>query len=326
MKKIKSILIILAISFLLVGCEFESPDEEDEMRIGSSYIGGSGELEISFMENRPPSEILDSGETSFDISLQLKNEGESDVTQAAAKIEGVNPSVLTGTDADYLIETLDDSIRGRQLREGGDEEPGDISYIEFEDLGYHESVSTNIPLNLRARLCYNYGANALVTDFCVKRNPLDISDGACEVSGAKDVDSSSAPVSVRNFEQRPLSNDRIRMSFDVVHQSSGEIINPEVNVNADCFDVERSDRNKVEVKIVGAGQGNIDCGDNFEVDGNDKIGFVSLYGGDRTSVRCEYTTDESTSERGTEDTIQIALDYNYRVSDQKTIMLRDSGN
>ena len=317
--KYKSIIFILVVSFLLVGCDLDSPDDE-QMGFGSSYIGGSDGLSIEFMENQPPSTILDNSQSSFSISLQVKNEGEYDIPAGGVrtKIEGIDPQALGLSE---LKASLDSSLRGKRLVSDGQENPGDIGYITIDNLYYEDSVSTNIPLNLRARVCYDYQTNAIINRFCIKENPLSISDASCEVSGSKSVDSSAAPVSVRNFNQRPISNDEIRLSFDVVHQNNGEIISPNTQ---DCFDTERSDGNRVNVRIVGA-DSNLECSD-FTREGGDLIREdVNLYGGDRYSVRCTYNTEDS-SERGTEDTIQIVLEYQYRTSSQKTIMLRDSGN
>ncbi|MFW6025385.1 MAG: hypothetical protein ACOCRX_03500 [Candidatus Woesearchaeota archaeon] len=318
--KFKSVVFILIVSFLLIGCELENPEEDEQMGFGSSYIGGSDGLSVEFMENQPPSTILDDSQSTFSISLQVKNEGEYDIPSGGVttKIEGIDSRALGRDD---LTASLDSNLRGKRLISGDQENPGDIGYITLDDLSYQDSVSTNIPLNLRARVCYDYQTNAIVNGFCIKKDPLDISDSSCEVSGSKTVDSSSAPISVRNFEQRPISNNEIRLSFDVVHQSNGEIISPSTD---DCFDTERAQKNRVNVRIVGASN-NLECSE-FESSNGDLIREdINLYGGDRYSVRCTYNTDDA-SQRGTEDTVQIVLEYKYRTSNEKTIMLRDSGN
>jgi hypothetical protein len=301
---------ILFLSCLLVIAGCTSGDSTSSGR----FIGGDRGLEISFVPNEPPAEVLDANNENFDISVLLRNVGESNVDkgEAIVTIHGLDQSSFS---LNSLSERSDSDIERRQRIGGQITEPDEVD-VRFRGANYKEDLDAAFDNEIRADVCYPY-TTLSVADLCLKRNPTERrTRDQCDVSNNQiNIDNSGAPVHVANVLQRSSGTDIIKFTFDVVRVGSGDVFDPGAFSN-ECIsnDGTRDDEDKVLVTVSSRGDLPISCSRL-----NDGVkGTIELING-RRSVRCDIDTS-SLQEIAFERRVNIKLDYYYK--DSTTTFLR----
>jgi hypothetical protein len=107
MKKSQIFLFITLLVVFISACESTTTSS-------GRFIGGNKGLEISFIEQEPPSEVLDNREDEFDISLRLRNVGEAAIPagRIVATLNGINK-------VDFSLSSLSErSEDERELEKG----------------------------------------------------------------------------------------------------------------------------------------------------------------------------------------------------------------
>jgi len=286
----------------------------------SPFLGGTNGLIIAFAPNAPPEQVYDSGQYPFDIDVKLKNAGETKVNKedVRVKISGIYYGDFNKSQAD-LIKSPDDDLEATTKLSSGETREGTESHVVFSDLLYTGNLSGDMPLTIRADVCYKYQtlANAKI---CVRQNMLDTtSEGVCTVSGDKVVYSSRAPVQVVSFSEQSSGKNKLYFTFNVRHDGNGRIYAKGTMCNNTNF----ANKDKVWV-TVSTGLSNLRC--TGLSGGTDTSGYVKLYAGQtegtgQTPVTCTQQVDTQTDY---EKNVDITLDYDYEDDNSVDFVVKKS--
>lgn len=307
MKKIAVILTLL-LFVLAVGCRRDGgPGGAEE----SPFIGGTIGVLLDFMDGAPPEEVYDGGTFPFDISVKLKNDGETEVNAADyfIRITGIDP-------VDFGVTNLtqrgtEDLLATKKDPEGNIIQSPPV-YITFEGLNYLSNLSGNTPFPIRAELCYLYQtiANAKL---CVRKDVLQpYKEGVCIVNEKKTVFNSGAPVQVIEFEETARGKDKITLTFKIGHKGNGDIYEQ----NTRCQQV-LPKQDKIFVTVETGIDGDLSCSGLVEGTGPAN-GYIRLYNGERT-VTCTQTLNDPGDY---EKIAKITLDYKYLEDKQTQILVK----
>lgn len=321
MKKLLFLVLVLA-TLVLAGCE-DGSQKQSEI-ITASFIGGTQALEISFVEGAPPDEILDANTFPFNVNLELKNVGESDVKANDMKIElsGINPTDFNKQSSDLVKNSLNMDLLAKRKTSEGEILDGGQTYIDFAGLKYMDELPEggNFPVTLDARLCYKY-ANRAISKMCVRKDLLRAtanSEDGCEVRGDKSVFNSGGPVHITTLKQFPTASDKISFSFTVEKLGDGKIFASDDNAPNCEGDI--NTENKVFVTVKTGLGGSLTC-DGFETASGQPTqtneGYITLFSGKRM-VTCVQTLMETLD---FEKVVEFEMDYvyNHKVSKQITV-------
>jgi len=232
-QKKQAILIVFSVVFLFLmsGCG------KGGSIIGKTpsdpFLGGDVGLEIEFLEESPPEEVTDVG-FPFRAIVSLKNIGEFDLTSSQVKVNliGFLPSdfgVPKDTSGFLLKNRAPQNAPTARTR---DSDGNIIEYVETfvtfpptssNTFDFDSTISEDISYNFRAEVCYKYQTKA-VSGLCVLENIIDAADDdICDPSGSKNVFSSASPIGVTSFKQTVIGENKIRFSFDIVHNGNGDV-------------------------------------------------------------------------------------------------------
>jgi len=303
------------------------------------FLGGSQGLEISFLEGSPPAEVTDGNTFDFQALVKLKNNGEhefGDASGTPAVVEDIKVSLIgfaptdfkSGdndfTPADLINKNPTDKPTARKRdSEGNIIEPTEI-FVEFpktnENFKFKESLVGNTIFIFRADVCYLYQTK-VVSEICVLTNQIDVTDNAiCNPSGSKAVFSSGSPIGVTGFRQSVIGTDKIQLSFDIVHQGSGDVFDP--TTVADCPKDPTNRRNKVdEIRVTvktGLAANKLKCVGLTDT-ATQSSEVIKLVNGKRT-ITC--TQELDTGRNDFKKTVDITIDFNYLDSTDKEILVK----
>jgi major membrane immunogen (membrane-anchored lipoprotein) len=305
MKKVLIALLLISLVFIF-GC-----GKEDKTS-GGVFIGGTKGLDISFVEDQPPEEVLDDNQEEFDITLLLENVGEYDIPKGKiiSTLQGINKDAFSMVS---LSKVSDFDLAGKQklpdrVLEGDQEE------LRFDYAKYKYDLDANFNLELRADVCYEYRTKA-VSNICLKKEPTKRGTGdLCEID--KDdvgVDNSAAPVHVKLVRQRRSAINEIKFIFDIEKEGSADVYEPGTFNNV-C-DEQRDKLDKIRVEVTSPAKLNIKCS---KLNDSPK-GIVKLISGKKT-ITCTINTanlqDIAYLER-----LNIYLDYSYKDSTTRDLVV-----
>ncbi|PIY60382.1 hypothetical protein COY95_02055, partial [Candidatus Woesearchaeota archaeon CG_4_10_14_0_8_um_filter_47_5] len=113
MRKIAAIIILtaLAISMALGGCNPDGNKTTSSYR--TPFLGGTTGLTLAFQEGYPPEEVYDNGNFPFDVTIQIKNEGEHTILpgEYEVTISGIDPAVFDVIPAELVQRPEDELTR-----------------------------------------------------------------------------------------------------------------------------------------------------------------------------------------------------------------------
>jgi hypothetical protein len=260
--------------FLLVGCTNESG-----LTTESPFLGGSDSLGISFMDGEPPSETYDSGQSSFDITLEIENLGEHYVSMSETqfKLRGLEAAAFGVDSGEFTKSVETDLEESKKDPDTGDVIPGTFTTLSFSNLNYLDSLAGNRNFEFVVDACYNYGTS-VVSDLCIKEDNLDYDETVCSNRGNKIVYSSSSPVQVVDLRQSPVSEDTTGFSFTVKHVGAGSVFSKDSFCDGDNLNAE----DRVYVAVTSGIEGSLFCNGLSE----GTSGLVRLQSGEKI-IRCQ---------------------------------------
>lgn len=118
----------------------------------AAFAGGQTGLQPGFMGDAPPDQVYDTSDSTFDISLRLENQGETNIPPGNAKITitGIDPTDFGNP---QLEKALDFDLLGVRLEAQGTRIPGTIANTDFSNLVFSADISGKVNFNLKASAC-----------------------------------------------------------------------------------------------------------------------------------------------------------------------------
>jgi len=327
MKKILFFVLIVA-TLILSSCEQSGQTQSEQMT--ASFIGGTQAIVASFVEGAPPNEVLDGETFPFNVNVELKNMGESDVGADDIKIElsGINPSDFDVQNSDLVKNSLNMDLFARRKSSEGQITDGGQTYVDFTGFNYVNDLPEggNFPAKMDVNMCYKY-SNRAVSRMCVRRDLLRATattDDGCEVRADKTVFNSGGPVHITSLKQFPTASDKISFTFTVEKLGPGNIFRSTDN-SPTCTAGDFNNENKVFVEVITGLDGTLSC-DAFEtMEGQPtqiNSGYVSLYQGKRM-ITCVQTLTETLDY---EKVVEFEMDYVYQQKVSKEVLVKSAGN
>jgi hypothetical protein len=276
---------------------------------GAPFIGGTTGVTISFIDFR--SDVFDSGDDPFDVTVKLENVGEWAVPQEEMRVSlsGINPAEFGKHVEDFVAKPTEDLIETRKDSAGNVIKSPPIT-VEFNNLNYQDSLAgASLEFPLVASVCYGYGTD-VQSKLCVRKSILNPEEGGlCEIIADKTAYNSAAPVQVENLKESARAGDKIGFSFDIAQAGTGKIFED----GSGCLN-----ENKVKVKIDARLSG-LSC-TGLVTTGTAAEGTTTLFDGKKT-VSC---TQQIGRTDDYEQKLSITLGYEYEESAQTTLNVKRS--
>lgn len=300
-----AVFLVLLVSLSgIEGC----PQKEGETGLGA-YIGGTNGLDINFIPDEPPLEVLESDDI-FYITLFVENTGEYTIPNGRiiASLSGINKDRfdIKSLNVKSLNEVFGRSKVGDEIIEGGVEE------LQFDQAEHKFDLPADFSTQIRVDVCYKYQTNALAK-LCLKEFPIQRGqEDLCSVTNTNvDVENSGAPLQVRDVKSR-ASSDKVIFTFIIENQGTGDVYDPEA-FSSECLG-KSDEKNKVRVIVRSKSEDlNVQCG----LFDNTNSGVVRLIGGTKT-ISCSVRTS-GLQNIAFEEPFEIVLDYFYRDSVGKSL-------
>ena len=329
-----SIVMMLSLLFVIISCSDESSQTKAPT---TPFIGGNGNLEVSFLEGNPPEEVTDGNTFPFQAIVKLKNTGEYNIPKEELKVSliGFLPGQFKSSiesekfsDRELAGKNLDSDLTGKNRDgEGNTIEPIE-TFLAFpsntKNFKFSGSEQGNNIFIFRADVCYNYLTRA-VSEICILQNQIDKSvKGLCDPYAQKQVFNSASMVKVAEFTQNVAGKDKVQFTFDILHDGVGKLFTPSSPV--DCPkepDSARAKEDFIEVKIdtgLSAADGYaVNCAGFSSTSPNIAAGTLKLTDNQRT-VAC--TLDLPPKRTDFRKPINIELRFNYEQSADKEILVK----
>lgn len=302
--------IVILMMLTLAGCS-EGDSEEGAKR--DPFLGGVNGVTLSFAEGNPPEEVYDGGENPFDVTVVLKNKGETAVDKEDVEVtlSGILPSEFGKSESDLQVQPEEDLIETKKNAEGN-VITGPKVFVTFSDLNREDELEGNKEFPIRADVCYLYETRAMA-DICVKENNVDTTDDdVCRVDERKEVHNSGAPVHATDFKEYPRAEDKVGFSFKVTHVGSGDLYKEETQ----CSGEVSTDEDKVWVDISTELDGGLSCSGLSE--GSDTSGYVRLYDRER-QITCTQQVD---TQSDYETSVNIKMSYDYEIEKTSNVLVK----
>ncbi len=304
--------VIVMLALLIVACK---DGGKKQVTITSPFIGGSQGLALDFQDLRK--DVFDGGKDPFDIIIKLENKGETLIARdnVRVKISGINPAEFGKTEQQLMLSAPDDVIEMRKDPQGGIIPSVPIT-VDFVGLNYKGFIAgASAQFTVRADACYLYRTRA-VSKLCVRDNLLAPRPGGiCEITEAKPVYNSGAPVQIADFKESTRAKDKIAFTFEVKNVAEGNIFER----NKMCDRSERRNENRVYV-IVNTDLPGLSC-TGLETTSKGAEGFVTLFGGSKI-IPCTQPIDTRTD---FEQLVNMEVVYDYEQSVQTQFSVKSSG-
>jgi len=300
----KEIVFLAALAlFLAAGCK----GGEQAAGTGAPFIGGSSGVTISFIDFR--SQVFDSGEDPFDLTLQLTNAGEWEVAKEDVRVTltGINPQEFGKHVEDFVARPTDDIVEKFKDSSGNIIESAPVT-VEFTNINYQNALTgASLDFPLVASVCYKYGTNA-ASKLCVRKNILNPEEGGlCEINEPKEAFNSGAPVQIENLKETARAGDKIGFTFDVVQKASGKVFEE----GTGCL-TEDKVKLRVDARLSG-----LSC-TGLVSSGSAAEGIITLFSGKKT-ISC---TQQIGRADDYEQLLSITLGYDYEESTQTTLTVK----
>ena len=233
--------VLLALALVIAGCQ--SGGKGKVSSSSTPFIGGSEGLRVSFVENAPPTEVLDNPKPTdttnsqvqkFDVILKLDNVGEQDIAANGARVTiggifpadfGV-PSLTARTPKTLKNVLFAKKLEGVKKEIDGTKRSSIPEEMQFNDLGYVKQLEGNSEFPIQADICYKYTTKA-VGDFCMRADLTRTQGGVCQAKGTKPVFSSGGPVQVTSVDESVGGRGKVILKFTVKAGGSGSFFKPD---------------------------------------------------------------------------------------------------
>ena len=334
----KGVLVLfLALALVIAGCQGGGKGAVSSS--STPFIGGSEGLRVSFVENAPPTEVLDNPKPTdktqvqkFDVILRLENAGEQDVAWSAIKttIGGIFPAdfdkattelkdvifstkkavdqKLSAADAAKLV------LTGVKKDPDGAKIPGGIDELTFKDLAYLKMLEGNTEFPIQADVCYKYTTKA-VGDFCMRADLTRSQGGVCQAKGTKPVFSSGSPVQVTSVDESIGGRSKVILKFKIKTVGSGSFFKPDATGTPNCVRGDFSKENFVRV-TVNSGVNGLTCS-GFTNNGAIATGDVRLTNAEGTITCIQDGVSVDAVQKAT-----VTVDYNHLVTSSTKVLVK----
>jgi hypothetical protein len=298
------LLFVLMLSLLGVeGC----PEEKTSGDLGA-YIGGTNGMDISFVDEEPPMQVLDQDDP-FYITLLVENMGEYTIPSGKiiATLSGVSKEAfnINSLSIKSSSDLFGKTKIGEEVIEGGLEE------LQFSQAEHKYDLPADFSTQLRADVCYLYKTNSLAK-LCLKKNPIQRNqDDVCFVTNENvEIENSGSPLQISDVKTRAGSKS-VTLTFVVENKGSGNVYE-ENSFSSNCIlKQDKKDKISVEIKTRTA-KLPIQCG----VLEDSNKGVVRLIN-DRKTISCNIMTT-SLQDTAFEEPVEIILDFFYKEAIGKT--------
>ncbi len=310
-KKKSIIYIVLMFSLLAFasGCTQQTAEVKEES-VGTYFVGGTSGLDVRFAEGEPPTEFYEN--ESIPISIILENKGETDVVNPKVFISGVPPSAWE--DGVSTSKQLESTLEGIS-KFGETTTPGGQTDYTFGNVNFDLPITTgSISQRTYATACYNYSTD-IVTSICMKQNIAKQVSGreVCELSGARSIENSAAPIQVTTVREEPRSRNQVSITFIVENKGSGDVYWTPGEL--DCNTLTPRDIDKVKVSSINLGAKSLDNG--ITCNGLTTDNLLRMSDGVGTFV-CHINVLENEEYL---DLLTMTLDYGYSAEASKTLKI-----
>jgi len=218
----KRIAILILLALFLAGCA--NTDDKDTTT-GKAFIGGTEGITLAFVGTEPPAEVLDDGQQTFFITMLLTNNGEYTIPagKIIASLSGISKEAFNL--ATLNIKSNFDLERARKERD--QTTPGAIEELNFGEAKYKPDLPADFFTEIRADVCYDYETSA-ISSLCLKKNLLQKNDeDNCAVDNAQSkFENSGGPIQITSIRQRPVSGNKLSVTFDIMNQGPGKVYKP----------------------------------------------------------------------------------------------------
>lgn len=320
MKKISILFAILAL-IALTGAGCQSSSNNGGVDVSTPFIGGTNGILVSFSDEMP-AEVIDGGTYPFDVSVVLKNDGETTVKKEDMNvtITGVFPQDFDKTQKSMNKTPEDDMVAKR--KDGTTIIESTPVYVYFPNFVYKPILPGSNIVTFQANVCYNYGTT-VNAKYCVRKDLIGpAAGGLCDLSGDKQVFNSGAPVQVANFKQNSAGSDKIHFTFDVQKAGNSNIY----KWDSKCVDaINNKNLNLVRVNITTGlpAPNELKCMGMTEMITKDNtvVGYVKLING-QTTVTCNQKITEPADY---EKIANIILTYDVKETISRAVTIKHIG-
>ncbi len=310
----RNIFLIIALSFIFIsfGCTDSTSD------ISADYRKGTQGIEISFMQNMPPSEIYDN--SPIELVVEVRNKGAHPQIQRAtgwpiivtSEGRGIGTLYLDGFD-DKIIMGMPKQISIPTVYGKGPYNPeGEYDIVTFRGNVINLDVQglQEYDAKFMVTSCYTYETIASQT-VCIDPEPYSISqrDKVCIIPDSYSFSGGQGgPVAVTKVEEK-VYGDKIYFTITISNSGNGRVVDKN-KINTACpYSLDYSNLNKVQVSGKVSGYSLVcDQGGNINLLNNK--GTIMCYIPRPSTARSAYTTP-----------IQINLNYGYTSSITKNIKI-----
>ncbi len=324
-------LLILALTLSACGGSPSKPGAVSEV---GGFVGGNNGFGINVLVGAPPDVIQDRGATPFSFVLTLENIGEAKVGPGTdnplivTRLTGIRPKDFGLTDesaarvADFTLEPAKRNFDSTIM-------PGEINYVNYDNLAYKEQVLDSQAITIRAEVCYDYESYA-TTKLCFKKDVIESNEdlSICALNSARPVGNSGSPIHITAVEQKSMNDKSIRVTFRLEHVGKGVFFyRNEPKDNYDSCDFNEANQNifKLDVEITPTSKDlySFECQRLDPIAGGGARGSVKMSGGAPTTVTCIVTRNKIGDVRVYEDLFNIKLRYRYGEFIEKPILVQD---
>lgn len=299
----------LFLAFIIAILFLSSCEEKGKVEKLEAFVGGIDGLEMSFIEDEPPEEVLDNEEETFYITVLLENEGEFDIPEGGivGTLSGINQEAFSLKHMSYKSAF---PLWGKQ-KEGDFIREGEQQEFDFGEASYKEDLLADFSTTIVADICYRYGTIAAGT-LCLKRDVVKTErkatrrDICLTKNDEVELENSAAPIQVTSMKQQPSSTNAIRFIFVVENKGEGIVYQPNAITDFCGYD---EDIKEDEVYVTVTSPSKKVKPECSTLDDKDE-GAIRLIDG-KKQVVC--TIDTSDLQRTAyNDLIYVHLDYFYR--------------
>jgi hypothetical protein len=303
MKKV--FFLVFVVTLLISGC---SPDEViDE----GPFVGGTSGVSLSFVEGAPVSEF--SVIEGVPVQIMLKNNGEYDLLADSVEVALYGLSM-----SDYGLNSNYSVVEGGMIGIKKDfiEEGAEI-LVNKGIMKYLGSVTTSLDINLKAKVCYPYSAEARISACALSRNIISAGgESVCEISGEKYSSTrvSASPVQITSFTEALSGSNEVMFRIEIENKGFGNVFVD----TAECSSLDGTtlDKDKIHYRIE---QEDVVCTSFDGIESNE--GYLKLTDGKKTLI-CKMPVEDGSS--GYTKELAIYLDFKYVESTSKDLTILEA--
>ncbi len=245
MKKLHVIMLILVV--FLSGC---TADESIEVPVASNYVG----LVTSVYADSLPSSLYE-GDAIY-LQLQVENQGDHDVATSEyyLNIKGINPGAFEGLDETDLTKTSSTNLASLGAFGNDTIVRGQEIFTLGESFTYCNDIDNDLPLNLHAKSCYDYGTTSEISA-CFIESTASIDGEICTVSEFKPVTNSIAPIVITEIAESVAGASDVRFRVKVENLGDGTVfdkyaLGTETDTIVGCDNLVRGTSNLVYIEKI----------------------------------------------------------------------------